>query len=305
MDCLWGIAYKKQCLKNNALGRFKTMLKGIRKVIMTVLLTLAAMYVFLLAVLFFMQTRMVFRPSHVMAFDPSDAGLGFENLWLTASDGVRFNAWYVPAPEDSSDPPVVLFCHGNGGDMSHRVSTLELIHEMGMACLLFDYRGYGLSQGKPGEKGIYRDAQAAWDHLVQDKGVAPERIILWGRSLGGGVASYLAKEHQAACLILESTFTSVPDMAARLYPFLPVRLFCRHKFDTASRLDAITCPVMVIHSPQDDMVPYGNGELLFERARYPKHFLAISGNHNEGFMQSSAAYTAGIRDFLVSHGITP
>jgi len=192
----------------------------------------------------------------------------------------------------------VLFCHGNGGNISHRLDTIWTWNKLGMNVLIFDYRGYGKSEGKPSEEGTYLDAEAAWKHLVEKRGAAGERIIIHGRSLGGAVAARLARDHTPAGLILESTFSSVPDMAAKLYPMFPVRLLSRFEYGTAEYVAAVKCPVMVIHSAEDDIIPFKLGRRVFEAAGEPKRFVQIHGSHNSGFMESDGVYTPALRKFL-------
>ncbi len=251
---------------------------------------------------YYYQPRLLYFPTLDIDDTPDKNGLAFEDLWLTTSDGLRLNAWYVGADNAVG---TVLFSHGNGGNISHRIQTLRIFHRLGLSTLIYDYRGYGRSEGSPSEEGTYRDAEAAWKYLVETKGVPPEKIVLFGRSLGGAVASYLAEakdeKERPAGLILESSFTSVPDMAAGLYPWLPARALCKFQYDTRARLARIGCPVLVVHSPQDDIVPYSHGKALFAAAREPKQFLPILGGHNEGYLQSGEDYVDGLAAFLREH----
>lgn len=265
-------------------------------------------YVGMALTLFLTQARLVFRPYHVLEATPADVGLVYENLRLTSGQET-INAWYVPAAGKSRG--TVLFCHGNAGNISHRLETIALLHALGLNTLLFDYRGYGESTGKPSERGTYADAATCWDWLVRVHGEKPGRIVVMGRSLGGGVAAqlvaHLAETNQeVAGLILESTFTSVPDMGARIYPFLPVRLLSRIHYDTRSRLARITCPVLVAHSPEDDVVPYALGRELLEQAKgraaagaaQRTDFLELTGNHNSGYLLSGETYLRGLDQFF-------
>ena len=184
-----------------------------------------------------MQSKLLYRPIREVTLTPADVGLEYEQVAFESADGVRLTGWYVPAkePPDAMDrvqepaivPFTVLMCHGNGGNLMHLLDSLELFHNLGLNCLAFDYRGYGNSGGRPTEAGTYLDAQAAYDWLTGAKGIPPEQIILFGRSLGGSIAAHLAGRVQAAGLVIESAFTSFPDVAAGFYPYLPVRLFAR------------------------------------------------------------------------------
>jgi len=255
-------------------------------------------YAVLAVALFFYQPNLLYfpdMPSREIEATPGDIGLEFEALTLTTRDDEQLDAWFIPA-----DPArgVVLFCHGNAGNISHRLVSIQLFHELGLSVLIFDYRGYGQSTGKPTEKGTYRDADAAWDYLVEQRGIPAEHIILFGRSLGASIAADLATRQSAAGLILESGFTSVPDIAAKLYPWLPVRWFSRYQYDTRKKLANIHSPVLIAHSREDEIILYANGERLFEAANEPKQFLQLRGGHNDGFFVSGKDYTQGLDSFL-------
>jgi fermentation-respiration switch protein FrsA (DUF1100 family) len=234
-------------------------------------------------------------PSRAIGANPSRIGLDYQSVTLTAEDGISLDGWFLPhhAPRAT-----LLFFHGNAGNISHRLDSLKLFHELGLAVLIIDYRGYGRSGGRPGEAGIYRDAEAAWRYLIEIRKIPPREILLHGRSFGGAVAGYLAAQHQALGLVLESTFTSAPDLAAERYPWLPVRRLIRFDYDTRSRLQAIHMPVMVIHSRQDDLIPYAHGQTLYDTARPPKRFLALNGSHNHGIRSNAGRYRQALDAFI-------
>jgi hypothetical protein len=263
-------------------------------------LIVAAVFLYgaLCLVLYVLQGRLIFYPNlpgRELQADPGDIGLPFEPVTLVSRDGVRLNGWYVPARDPKG---TLLFFHGNAGNISHRLESLRIFHSLGMTVLIIDYRGYGRSEGKISEEGTYLDAEAAWEFVTRDKKIAPADIVLFGRSLGGAVAAHLAAQTSPGGLILESVFTSVPDLAARHYPIFPVRLLARFSYDTCAALASVSCPVLVIHSPDDEIIPYENGRLLFEAAPKPKYFLEIRGGHNEGFMASGPEYVRGLEKFL-------
>lgn len=264
----------------------------------TVIVIIVALYLGLTLLLFLFQARFIYFPIAAWAATPARVGLPYETVTLTTSDGVELSAWFIPAPEASH---VLLFFHGNAGNISHRLTSIEQFHELGLHVFIIDYRGYGQSEGSPTEAGTYLDAEAAWRYLTEERGFQPSQVILFGRSLGGAVATWLAQHRQPAALIIESTFTSVPDMAAAQFPFLPTRLLVRHRYDTFSRLPHVTCPVLVIHSPEDEIIPYSHGERLFAAAPDPKTFLKLKGGHNEGFILSSPGYETGLQTFLTKH----
>lgn len=267
----------------------------------SVLTFAAGAYLALMLVIYLLQSRMVFlanTPGRALTASPGDIGLGFENVSLTTPDNETLHGWYVPAADSAG---VVLFFHGNAGNISHRLDSIEIFHLLGLDVLIIDYRGYGESSGSPGERGTYTDAQTAWDYLVVERGIAPGRIVVFGRSLGGAVASWLAARTTPAAVILESCFTSAPDMAARLYPFLPVRLITHIKYPVKDYVTRISSPLLMVHSRQDELIPFDMGESVFAAAPEPKEMLAISGDHNGGYLLNRGRYQAAIGAFLEQH----
>lgn len=260
-----------------------------------IVLTLAAAYGLFGALLYFSQASFVYYPAREHVADPRQFGLEYERVSLRTEDGVALSAWYVPADKERA---VVLFSHGNAGNISHRMFSLQIFKQLGLSTLIFDYRGYGRSEGEPDEAGTYRDAEAAWRYLVAERGVDSRRIILFGRSLGAAVASRLAIEHAPRALIIESAFTSVPDLAARFYPFMPVRWLSRFRYDTRDHLSRASLPVLVVHSRDDEIVPFEHGRLLFQTAGLPKEFLELRGGHNDAFLVSGRHYVDGLNRFL-------
>ncbi|HOC63810.1 MAG TPA: alpha/beta hydrolase [Sedimentisphaerales bacterium] len=238
-------------------------------------------------VLLFTQSRLLYRPVRDVAFTPEDMGLDFEDVTFRTQDGLALNGWYVAAADA---PFTILFCHGNAGNIMHRLDTVSLFHRLGLNCFVFDYRGYGRSEGRPTEAGTYRDARAAYEWLRQSRGIPAEQIVLFGRSLGGSVAAHLAAQVDARAAVVESAFTSYPDMGARIYPYMPVRLFARFRYNTAAHLAEARCPVLVMHSREDRLVPFKFGRRLFEAAPEPKRFVEIQGDHNDGYMTSGDLY---------------
>ena len=261
----------------------------------TILLIVLISYSILGWTLFFLQPYFMYRPVREALYDPGDIDLVFEKVSLKTADGTKISGWYIPCQEACQ---TVLFCHGNGGNMSHRLDTINLLNEMGVNCFLFDYRGYGNSQGKPSEKGTYMDADAAWDWLTMKKGIEPENIIIFGRSLGGCIAAYLASKTNPAALVLESAFTSYADIGMKCYPYLPVRLFAAFEYDTIGYIEKVSCPVLIMHSKGDEIVPYEFGPMLYEAANEQKEFIEIFGCHNDGFLFSGETYRQGWEQWL-------
>jgi hypothetical protein len=244
-----------------------------------------------------MQPKLLYHPVREINSTPADLGLEYEEAVFSSADGIRLHGWYVPGSQPRF---TVLFCHGNGGNVMHRLDSIDLFHDLGLSCLVFDYRGYGQSAGRPTEAGTYLDARAAFDWLTQSKGVLPERVIVLGRSLGGSIAAHLATEVRPAGLVVESAFTSYPDIGARFYPYMPVRLFARFRYDTLASVRKVSCPILLMHSRNDEVVPFDFGTRLFAAAGEPKQFVEIRGQHNDGFLVSGDLYRNAWRNWLQS-----
>jgi pimeloyl-ACP methyl ester carboxylesterase len=255
----------------------------------------AAIYALLCLAIFVFQSRLVYFPTKVMTASPATVGLAYEDVLLDTVDGTAVHGWYLPRHEDAR---TLLFLHGNAGNISHRLDSLRLFNELGLNVLIIDYSGFGQSSGTPGERQTYEDARLAWQYLTDARGVAPERSVIFGRSLGGGVATWLATQETPGGLILESTFTSVPALASKYYPMFPVRWLARIRYDNASRLPTVGCPVLITHSRDDELVPFAHGRELFALARDPKSFLEMRGGHNVGVMVSGQGYRAGLARFI-------
>ncbi|QIT56811.1 alpha/beta hydrolase [Aquisalimonas sp. 2447] len=269
-------------------------------VITVIALTGLGLYLGLMLLLYGMQSRLIHLPGvpgrELMA-TPADIGLQWEDVQLRTADDVSLHGWYLPAPEDGAGYTVVFF-HGNAGNISHRLDSLEIFHDLGLATLIIDYRGYGRSEGSPSEDGLYRDGDAAWRYLVDERGVSPGEIIAFGRSLGAAVAARVASERDVGGVILESAFTSAPDRGAELYPIFPVRLLARIHYPTRDYIRDVEVPVLVVHSPEDEIIPIHHGRAVYDAAPEPRQFLEISGDHNTGFLQSREEYTRGIAEWL-------
>jgi fermentation-respiration switch protein FrsA (DUF1100 family) len=275
-----------------------------RKMLTSLLTTLLLAYGGFAVLLFLFQDKLAYYPQigREIHSTPREHGMDYQALTLDTADGERLDAWFVPALQAHG---VVLILHGNAGNLSHRMDSIAMFHRLGYGVLIFDYRGYGRSSGKPSEAGLYRDARSAWDYLTRQRGIAPDRIILFGESLGGAVAAWLAAQlgpqEQPGALVLSSTFTSVPDLAADLYPWLPARWLARLRYDTREALAQTHCPVLVAHSPDDEIIPFRHGQGLFEAAPEPKVFLRLAGGHNDGFIFMRPEWVEVLAGFLREH----
>jgi fermentation-respiration switch protein FrsA (DUF1100 family) len=257
-----------------------------------------AIYLGLAFYLYVFQTRYIYfpdLPSRQLDATPADIGLAYETVSLATGDGETLAGWYVPAPAARG---TLLYLHGNGGNIGHRLDSIAVFHRLGLNIFIIDYRGYGASTGKPSEEGTYQDALAAWNYLAQQKNIMPERIVLFGESLGGSIAAWLAARHPPAGMIMYATFSSVPEIAQRLYPIFPARWLTRYRYDTLTALRRVHCPVLVMHSPGDEIIPYSHGRALFEAANEPKQFVELRGGHNDALLLSRERYAREVDAFL-------
>ncbi len=236
----------------------------------------------------------IFQPSPGVDLRPAQVGLTGEDVFLDVGDDMKIHGFWLPA-EDATR--ALLFLHGNGGNASHRLPNAAELVALGTHVLILDYRGYGLSDGKPSEAGVYADARAGLAHLIQDRGIPEDRIFVFGRSLGGAVAVDLVQDRAVAGLILESTFTSVSAMAASLLP--PAAPFLRGRFDSKSKIAALRVPLLCFHGDRDEIVPYKLGRQLFEAAPDPKAFETLEGaGHNNTTLVGGRPYFQRIERFL-------
>jgi fermentation-respiration switch protein FrsA (DUF1100 family) len=272
--------------------------RGGGEVILTTVFTIITVLAALNVWMYVQQAAMIFFPQRSLSATPASWGLAYEDVFLTSEDGIQLHGWYVP--RQGSDR-VLLFLHGNAGNISHRGESIVLFHRLGLNVLIIDYRGYGRSQGSPSEQGLYQDANAAWQYLIDARGFDGKDIILFGRSLGGAVAARLASEVQAGGVILESTFSSARDVANYLFPILSRLLVLRYSFDTAGYLKGVASPLLVLHSPDDDIIPFYLGEKVYQAGSEPKVFVRMQGDHNGGFLQSQPRYEQELGRFIGSY----
>ncbi len=280
------------------------------KRIMHYLLLFLIGYVLLTLFLLWREPSMIYFPDSDIATTPNKLGFQYEEVWLTTADGVKIQTWFLPA--GTTNTPVVLFFHGNGGNLSHRFEKLNILRNLGVNTFIVSYRGYGQSEGKPNEAGTYADAQAAYTYLTGTRAVPARRIVAYGESLGAAVAIDLAAKVPVGGVIVEEAFTSVPDMAQRMFPFLPVRWLVRNRYDSLSKIAGIRAPLLAFHSRDDEVTAFVFGQRLFAAAREPEpkqsgdaarrpcgnRFVELTGNHNDAFLTSVETYTTALREFF-------
>jgi uncharacterized protein len=244
----------------------------------------------------YMEKKSIFYPMKQITSNPSIIGLDYRDIYFDTSDGKTIHAWFIP---EENARFTVLFSHGNAGNIGHRMDKVAMMHDIGLNVFIYDYRGYGKSKGSPSEKGIYEDAYAAYEYLVYKLNVPNNSIILYGESIGGAVSIELALNRHVSGLITENTFTSVKDMVRLAFPIIPYFIFSS-RFDSVSKIQNVKCDKLLIHSFDDEIVPFAQGEKLFRAASEPKRFLRIRGGHNTAFWDSMKDYRQGIRDFVES-----
>ena len=267
----------------------------------------AGVYIGLSILLFVRQAKYVYYPSRKVIDNPGDLNLYFEDVLLETQDGETISCWYIPSGGYEGSGKVVLFSHGNAGNIGDRLGTIEVFNKMGYDVMVYDYRGYGASTGTTTEQGTYWDALTVWNYVRNDKGIPPEKIVVFGRSLGGAVSAWLAEQVNPGALIIESSFLSAPAMAKSMFPYLPCGLLCRFDYNTGERIKNVTCPVVVAHSMNDDTIPFKHGEKVYGHAGEPKIFVELKGGHNAGGLDIDRDYQKRLAEFLAEHidGVKP
>lgn len=268
-----------------------------------ILLALAVLYLGTALGFYLLQDRFILFPDRDLERMPAELGLAYEDCSFRSADGVELHGWYVPAAGPRAWPeagrPVVLFCHGNAGNIATRLDVAAAMHGLGYDVFLFDYRGFGRSaEVRPDEAGLARDADGAWTYLTRDRGIAPERLVVYGQSLGAAVAAGLASRQRIGALVLEGGFPSLAAASALRFPWLPVALLLRSRYPAAEAVRRAHAPVLIAHSVEDRLVPPELGRVLFEAAREPKAWLDLKGDHVEAWTRVPQDFARGFSDFV-------
>jgi uncharacterized protein len=275
------------------------MVSSVGKRMFSVLVSVLIGYVLVLALCRIFESRLIFFPNYPdrLGGDWNPRGLGVQDVWLTAYDGTKLHAWWIP--NDAAKFTFLTF-HGNAGNVADRATVYEFLKGTPANVLALEYRGYGRSEGKPSERGVYRDADAAYEYLVNTRGKDPKTIVSFGQSLGTTVATHLAAHHKVGGLVLEAPFSSASRVARKFYWFLPgIGLLLHSQFDTGERLKEITVPIFILHCNQDPVLPFQFGQEVYGAARPPKEFLEINGQcHEEASVIAPENYRAALRAFL-------
>jgi len=269
---------------------FRRMLLGV--------LVLFSLLIFFILFLKYYEKKGIYFPVRELDLTPKEIGLEFEDVYFLSSDGIKLNGWYIPTSESRT---TVLFCHGNAGNIGHRVEIIDMLCKLGLDIFIYDYRGYGRSQGSPSEEGLYLDAQAACKYLIDKRNLNEGSIVVYGKSIGANVAIELCSKVRPAALISDSAFTSALEMGKKLFPFLPIKWFITVKYDALSKIKDITIPKLIIHSKDDEIIPFQHGRKLFEAALEPKEFYRMQGGHNEAIFMAREDFVKKIDAFLQKH----
>ena len=270
------------------------------KMLVWIPVALITIYIILLFYIYFNQTKIMFHPTREFAVLPDQYNLQYEDVSIVLDNSITIHGWYFPS-KDLSNNKTVLFCHGNAGNISNRLETAQYLVNLGASVLIFDYRGYGKSTGIPTEEGLYADAEACYNWLLQTKKKQPTDIVLFGRSLGGAVAVELASRVQVSGLIVESSFTSAIDVGKRMFPIFPIRSLIKYSFNSHSKISKLSLPILITHSPDDDLIPYDMGEKLFKAANEPRQFIQLSGGHNSLEYFENIEYKNALKFIIFGH----
>ncbi|MFH1856592.1 MAG: alpha/beta hydrolase [Candidatus Omnitrophota bacterium] len=242
----------------------------------------------------YIERRNLFFPSRKIEITPEILRIPFEDVYLKTLDGVTINGWFIPKENAEY---TVLFCHGNAGNISHRLEKIVLLRHANVNVFIIDYRGYGNSLGNPNEQGLYLDAQAAYDYLIKEKNIDASNIVLYGGSIGSAVAVELASRNEIGGLIIEGGFSSGRDIAKKFYPFLPAFLF-GDKFNSLSKIKKNGAPKLFIHSRDDEVVPFSLAKKLYDTAQGSKKLVEVRGGHNTSHIDSQEIYEEVLKEFF-------
>jgi uncharacterized protein len=272
------------------------------RTLITTILTLVILYLGILLCFYFFQGRLVFHPRKEIISTPADLGLDFEKIKCVIPGKPAITGWYL---NQENTQKTLLYCHGNAGNLSTHLDHIAAIYKTGVNVFIFDYQGFGETPGKPTEANTYKDALTAYEYLTQVKKITPKNIILYGHSLGGAIASKIATKVETKGLILEGTFTDINELGAELYPYLPVKKLSKVNYNSIKNIKSITVPILIIHSIDDEVIPYKYGQELFKAAPEPKSFLEVEGRHDETYIVSRYKYRDGISAFINSLWLEP
>lgn len=253
------------------------------------------------------EQRTLYAPDRLVDETPAKIGLSFQSVVVESGGGVKLSGWFVPGGLENAVEarPTLLFFHGNAGNISYNLDRLRVFHEAGLDVLIMDYRGYGKSDGVPSELGLAQDAMSMYFHLTEQRGVVPERLILYGESLGAAVAINLATKVPVAGIIVEAPFTSNADRVTKKWPLIPWEHILRDNYDSMPKIGKINTPVLFVHSVDDEIIPFGNSQRLYATANDPKELIKLRGTHRNSFISSFDIYSDKVTSFVHDLMIKP
>lgn len=272
-------------------------LKTLMNIILGTILVIVSIRLYFIII----EQNGLYYPEKEIHTTPADKlKLDYEDVDIKTPDGKTLNGWFIPAKDATA---TVIYYHGNAGNISDRIHRVAFFYDMGFNLLIFDYRGYGKSEGWPSENGLYKDALAAYDYLAARRDVDKDKIIIYGKSLGGAVAIETATKRKAAALVIESAFASTERIGEDLYPYLPVKWLTLQKYDNLSKVKYISTPKLIVHGRNDDLIAFKHGEEIYDAAAPIKQFLPFDGKHNDEVYITSNAYRDELKKFLVENGV--
>lgn len=274
--------------------------KKIPPSVRVVLLTVLFLAILAKVLIYFTEETKLYHPDEIVSTNPNHVNLVYQDVYFKTKDNESLNGWFVPA--DGAEV-TLLFCQGRSGNLSSTVPMIRFFHGMGFNVFAFDYRGFGNSSGKPSEQGLYKDVEAAYDFLMDKKEISKDKIVVYGRSLGGPVAAHLCLKRKCAALILEGSFPSLKTYVSDAGGFLPAEWLVSEKFDTISQVKKITIPKLIVHGMDDEIISFSEGRLLYNKAALPKEFLSFEGGHDDEIYLTSEVFKNKLEEFLQDYQI--
>jgi pimeloyl-ACP methyl ester carboxylesterase len=249
--------------------------------------------------LFFTQRSIIFRPSKQVYGSPRNHNIAYENVCLGCRNKIKIHGWWMPGVNEK----VIIFFHGTIGNLTYDLRSIAFLHSLGASVLSIDYPGYGRSEGRPSERGCYEAAEAAWKFVCETKRFKSEDVILYGKSLGGAVATYLAAKYRCGGLVFHSGFTSIRDMAAHIYWYLPARLFCLSSMNALKYITKSECAMLFMHSETDEIIPISQAYRIYEKATVPRQFIRLEGSHFSDSWQANPKVHAALKELVYNGGV--
>jgi uncharacterized protein len=249
--------------------------------------------------LFFTQRSIIFRPGKQVYGSPRDYRIAYEDVFLGCHNEIKIHGWWMPGVTEK----VIIFFHGTIGNLTYDLRSIVFLHSLGASILSIDYPGYGRSEGRPSERGCYEAAEAAWDFVCETKRFKSEDVILYGKSLGGAVATYLAAKYRCGGLVFHSGFSSIRDMAAHIYWYLPARLFCLSSMNALKYIKKSECALLLMHSETDEFIPISQAYRIYEKATVPRQFIRLKGSHFSDSWQANPKVYAALKELVYNGGV--